>query len=69
MASDGREVFVGIDVGKDRLDVHIRPLGQYLVVDNDQAGLAELARRLAGHAPRLIVLEPVAATSAWPRSG
>ena len=22
MAKDGREVFVGIDVGKDRLDVH-----------------------------------------------
>ncbi len=57
MANGGREVFVGIDVGRDRLDVHIRPLGQHLVVDNDQAGLAELAARLEAHAPRLIVLE------------
>ena len=28
MAEDGREIFVGIDGGKDRLDVAIRPLGQ-----------------------------------------
>jgi transposase len=57
MAEDDREVFVGIDVGKDRLDVHIRPLGQHLVVDNDEAGLAELAARLDARSPRLIVLE------------
>ena len=43
MAEDDREVFVGIDIGKDRLDVHIRPLGRHLVVDNDEAGLAALA--------------------------
>jgi transposase len=57
MAQDGREVFVGIDVGKARLDVHIRPLGQHFVVANDEVGLAELATRLEAHAPRLIVLE------------
>ena len=57
MAQDGREVFVGIDVGKARLDVHIRPLGQHVVVANDEAGLAELAMRLEAHAPGLIVLE------------
>ena len=57
MANGGREVFVGIDVGRDRLDAHIRPLGQHFVVDNDPAGLAELAMRLEAHAPRLIVLE------------
>jgi transposase len=57
MAEDGREVFVGIDVGKDRLDVHIRPLGQHLVVSNDPAGLAQLATRLEAEPPTLIVLE------------
>jgi transposase len=57
MAQDGREMFVGIDVGRDRLDVHMRPLGQHLVVDNDPAGLAELATRLEAHAVKLIVLE------------
>lgn len=57
MAQDGREVFVGIDIGKDRLDVHIRPLGQHLVVGNDPAGLAQLATRLEADPPSLIVLE------------
>jgi transposase len=57
MAQDGREVFVGIDIGKDRLDVHIRPLGQHLVVGNDLAGLAQLATRLEADPPSLIVLE------------
>ena len=57
MAEDGREIFVGIDVGKDRLDVAIRPLGQHFVVANDQAGLADLVTRLKAGPPRLIVLE------------
>jgi transposase len=57
MAQDGREVFVGIDVGKARLDVHIRPLGEHFVVGNDEAGLAQLATRLEAREPRLIVLE------------
>lgn len=59
-----REVYVGIDVGKDRLDVHLRPLDQHVVVANDPAGLARLIERLAPLAPRLIVLE----ASAGPRS-
>ena len=57
MTEDEREVFVGIDVGKDRLDVHIRPHGQHVAVGNDQAGLAQLLARLEALAPRLIVLE------------
>ena len=57
MTEDGRERFVGIDVGRDRLDVHIRPEGQHFVVVNDEAGLAELVARLEALAPRLIVLE------------
>lgn len=57
MAEDGREIFVGIDVGRDRLDVHIRPRGQHFVVTNDQAGLADLVTRLEASPPGLIVLE------------
>jgi transposase len=37
--------------------VHIRPLGQHLVVSNDPPGLAQLATRLEAEPPRLIVLE------------
>jgi len=39
---------VGIDVSKDRLDVHILPSEQAWAVSRDGDGLAELCRRLAG---------------------
>jgi transposase len=57
MVENGRAVFVGIDVGRDRLDVHIRPQGEQVAVGNDDAGRAELVARLEAVAPQLIVLE------------
>ncbi len=50
-------VFVGIDVAKDRLDVHLRPMGEAFAVARDGDGLAALIERLAKLAPGLIVLE------------
>ena len=50
-------VFVGIDVAKDRLDVHLRPSGEALAVGRDAAGLTVLVERLAELAPSLVVLE------------
>ena len=50
-------VFVGIDVAKDRLDVHFRPTGEAFAVARDGDGLAALSERLAKAAPDLIVLE------------
>ena len=38
--------FVGIDVSKDKLDVHIRPGGETFVVSRDADGLDELIKRL-----------------------
>jgi transposase len=38
--------FVGIDVSKDALDVHVLPGGQQWRVANDQAGCAQLVERL-----------------------
>jgi transposase len=49
--------FVGIDVSKDRVDVHVRPSGESFVVARDDEGLAALAKRLQSVEPRLIVLE------------
>lgn len=43
------EVYIGIDVSKKTLDVHIHPLGKDLQVANSPAGLAELIRRLEGY--------------------
>lgn len=49
--------FVGLDVAKDRLDVHVRPTGASVAVAYDEAGLRELLARLRALRPTLIVLE------------
>ena len=51
------EHFVGIDVAKDRLDVHLRPGGENFTVTRDGEGLAQLVDRLHRLAPRLVVME------------
>lgn len=50
-------VFVGVDVAKERLDVHLRPSGEALAVARDASGLAALVERLVGLRPELVVLE------------
>ena len=50
-------IYVGIDVSKDRLDVHVRPSGENFVVVRDGKGLSQLVDRLRGVAPRLIAVE------------
>src|SRR3954447_18955116 len=54
---DKSPTFVGIDVSKDRLDVHLRPSGEHFTVSHDEAGVAALVERLAALAPTLVVLE------------
>lgn len=49
--------FVGIDVAKATLDVHVRPSDERFQRANDEAGIRELVTRLQGVAPTLIVLE------------
>src|SRR5580704_12348653 len=55
----GREmdVFIGIDVSKDRLDICVRPSGEAFVVTRDDEGLERLVERLRALAPILIALE------------
>jgi transposase len=54
---EGTAVVVGIDVSKDRLDVHVRPSGETLTVERTAAGLDALCPRLQQIAPRLVALE------------
>lgn len=54
---DKSPVFVGIDVSKDRLDVHLRPSGEAFAVARNDEGLDSLAPRLAALNPVLVVLE------------
>ena len=50
-------MFVGIDVAKDRLDVHVRPAGPSFAVARDGEGIEELTKRLTAMVPTLVVLE------------
>lgn len=50
-------VVVGIDVSKDRLDVHVRPTDERFSVSYDAAGLDELIRRVQPLAPAMIGVE------------
>lgn len=49
--------FIGIDVAKDHLDVHVHPTGEPFRVTSDDAGLAVLLTRVRALSPTLIVLE------------
>lgn len=49
--------YVGIDVSKDRLDVHVLPSGEAFHVSRDGAGIDALASRLAGLCPSHVAVE------------
>jgi transposase len=49
--------FVGIDVSKNHLDVHIRPTGDSFRVTYDDAGLVTLVEHVRPFAPAVLVLE------------
>jgi transposase len=53
----GSPVFVGVDISKERLDVHVRPLGESVSFAYDDQGLGALAADLARWGPALVVLE------------
>jgi transposase len=51
------QVFVGLDVSKQKLDVAVRPKGRHFVTSNDDRGIQQLVKRLTALKPQLIVLE------------
>jgi len=57
MSEKLHELFVGIDVSKNTLDIRIEPIGESLHVVYDDAGLSELCQRLTTISPTLIVME------------
>jgi transposase len=50
-------IFVGIDVSKDRLDVHVRASGEAFAVARDGKGIEDLVDRLRVVSPTLIAVE------------
>lgn len=50
-------VFIGVDVSKERLDCYCRPIGITFSCDNLPTGIADLIQWVAVQQPQLIVLE------------
>jgi transposase len=50
-------IYVGIDVSKDRLDVHVRPSSEAFFVARDGKGLEDLVERLRKLSPTLVAVE------------
>jgi len=51
------QVFVGLDVSKQHLDVAVRPQGRHFVTPNHDRGIKQLIKHLTALKPQLIVLE------------
>jgi transposase len=51
------QTYIGIDVSKDRLDVHVRPSDEAFAVGRDSEGLVALIERVGLLDPYLVVLE------------
>ncbi len=55
--NENSELFVGIDISKDTLDMGIQPAGQTIPLPHNEPGITEATRRLLKAQPRLVVLE------------
>lgn len=51
------QIFVGLDVSKQRLDVAVRPTNRHFVTPNTDHDITQLVKRLVALKPQLIVLE------------
>lgn len=51
------DAVIGIDVSRDRLDVHVRPSGEHFAVPRDTEGIADLTRRLQALRCKTVGLE------------
>jgi len=58
MSRPSRPVYVGIDVARDQLVGHVRPLDQRFALANDPTGHRTLIKMLKSLRPHRIVLEP-----------
>jgi transposase len=52
-----QKMFVGIDVSKAKLDVHIHPLGESFTASQSDDGHEELVRRLKAHGLAVVAIE------------
>lgn len=57
MSEKGKEVFIGIDVSKEKLDVAVRPTGEFMSFSNNEDGISCVIDFVKSFSPNLIVLE------------
>ena len=50
-------VFVGIDISKDKLDIHIKPMNEKLCIQRDEPSLSALVEKLRAFNVKCIVVE------------
>ena len=55
--NDQQEVNVGVDTGKQQLDIFIRPLDVFFTVTNDKKGIKEAIAQIKKHSPSRIIIE------------
>ncbi len=55
--SVAQRINVGVDTGKDFLDIHARPLNEYFRVSFDSKGITEAVKRLRKLSPERVVIE------------
>ena len=49
--------WIGVDVAKDNVEVHVSPGGETFRCSTDTTGMRELVRRLKPLAPRIVAME------------
>lgn len=57
MLENEKEIFIGIDVSKEKLDVAVRPTGEFMSFSNNNDGISCLVDFVKSFFPTLIVLE------------
>jgi transposase len=57
MSESGREVFIGIDVSKEKLDLAVTPTGEFMSFSNNEDGISCVVDFVKSFFPSLVVLE------------
>ncbi len=56
-ANNQNEINVGVDTGKEQLDIYIRPLNIYFTVSNDAKGIKKALKEIQKHDVSRIIIE------------
>lgn len=54
---NSQNINVGVDTGKHQLDIYIRPLDIFFVVENNQEGIKKAICEIKKHSPERVIIE------------